>query len=110
MTVHRESGFEAETFAALDGIRAVAADLNQPMTDVAVAWLLAREGVSSVITGARRPDQIEEIAQAAQLVLSQEAIAALEQANQCVYREQHTLYRLHESALALRDGPLPGDI
>jgi len=54
---HGEAGCEQEMFAALDAIRGVAADLKTPMSDLAIAWLLAQPGVTSVLTGIRRPEQ-----------------------------------------------------
>ncbi len=76
-TRHGEPGHEAETFAAIDKIRAICNKIEQPMAQVALAWLLQQPGVSSVIAGARTPEQIQETAQAAELALSPEIIAQL---------------------------------
>lgn len=54
------------------------------MAKVAVAWLLQQPGVTSVIAGARSPDQIRQTAQAADLELSTETIAALAEATEGV--------------------------
>lgn len=69
MSRHGGSGCEALTFATLDRIRTVAARLGQPMADVALAWLLHRPGVSSVIFGARTPQQVTENVAASRLRL-----------------------------------------
>ncbi len=69
MSRHGGAGCEALTFATLDRIRAVAERLGQPMADVALAWLLHRPGVSSVIFGARTPQQVNENLAASRLQL-----------------------------------------
>ena len=80
MSRHGGPGCEALTFATLDRIRVIAADLGQPMADVALAWLLHRPGVSSVIFGARTPKQIEENITASRLKLDATTIEALNRA------------------------------
>ncbi len=80
MTVHDSPGCEAETFAAVDAIRQISADLGQPMIEVALAWLIARPGVGSVVTGARNVAQIEQIVHAAGIDLSADAVARLDAA------------------------------
>ena len=74
---HGESGHEAQTFAAIAGIRRVSEEIGQSMAMVAVAWLLHRPGVTSVIAGARRPGQMEQTALAADLILSSEVVDQL---------------------------------
>ncbi len=66
---HGEPGFEEETFAAVDAIRAIADEVGAPMAQVAIAWLLAQPGVGSVITGIRSPEQARANAAAAELEL-----------------------------------------
>lgn len=65
------------TFAALDALRTAAEGLGQPMADVALAWLLAKRGVTSVIAGMRTPEQARENARAADLALPPHVIARL---------------------------------
>jgi aryl-alcohol dehydrogenase-like predicted oxidoreductase len=74
---HGEDGLEAETFEAIQGIRAVAEDLGVPMADVAIAWLIGRPGVASVIVGGRRVDQVVRNRKAAELVLPDGALQRL---------------------------------
>lgn len=74
---HGEPGFEAETFATVEGIGRICDDIQQPMADVALAWLLHRPGVTCVLAGARRPEQIRENARAGDLKLSDEIINEL---------------------------------
>ena len=57
-TRHGGPGAEAETQQALDGIRQICDDAGMPMVQVALAWLLTRPGVATVIAGAGNPAQI----------------------------------------------------
>lgn len=70
------------TFAALDALRTVSEELGQPMGDVALAWLLAKRGVASVIAGMRTPEQAGENARAADLVLTPDALRRLRAASE----------------------------
>jgi aryl-alcohol dehydrogenase-like predicted oxidoreductase len=81
---HGEAGCEAEVFAALDRIRSICTDIGQPMTDVAIAWLFQQPGVSTVIAGARTPEQIRQTAGAVNLVLAPEIVARLSEATEGV--------------------------
>lgn len=83
---HGEAGCEAETFAAVEEIRRISDRIRQPMANVAVAWLLRQPGVTSVIAGARRPDQIEQTAQAAELELPSDVTDELAEATKEVKR------------------------
>lgn len=80
LTVHGEAGHEAETFAAIDRLRSICRDLDEPMASVALAWLLYQPGVTSVIAGARTPAQVRENVKAAELALSPEVMGTLTQA------------------------------
>jgi aryl-alcohol dehydrogenase-like predicted oxidoreductase len=75
---HGGPGAEKELFEAVDAVRAIAEDLGEPMANVALAWVMAKPGVTSVIAGGRTPDQVARNVQAASLSLSPEAIARLD--------------------------------
>jgi myo-inositol catabolism protein IolS len=79
---HGEPGCETVLFAALDRIRAICDEIGQPMATVALAWLLQQPGVTSVLAGARRPDQIQQTAQAANLTLSPDVVERLAHATE----------------------------
>ncbi|HTS21152.1 MAG TPA: aldo/keto reductase [Casimicrobiaceae bacterium] len=64
--------------AALD---AVAARLRATPAQVALAWLIARPGVTAPIASATRPEQLREILGAVKLALDPEAIEALDAAS-----------------------------
>jgi len=74
---HSDDGAEGEAFAAIGEIRAVAEELREPMADVSLAWLLAQEGVTSVIVGGRNADHAKRNALAADLTLEQDVIERL---------------------------------
>ena len=77
---HGTDGFEAETFAAIKAIREICADINQEMVHVALAWLLHKPAVTSVLAGARNPQQIESNLIAGSLSLSAETMRRLDAA------------------------------
>ena len=76
-TRHGEPGQEELTFATLEKIQEISDGLHQPMARLALDWLLQRPGVTSVLVGARSPNQIKENARAADLALAPTAIHAL---------------------------------
>lgn len=47
-----------ENFARVEALTAFAEERGHTILDLAVAWLAAQKGVTSVITGATRPDQV----------------------------------------------------
>jgi aryl-alcohol dehydrogenase-like predicted oxidoreductase len=65
----------------LDAVREVARQTEAPLAAVALAWLLSRPAVTSVIFGARSVAQVEENLRGAELSLAPEQIAALDQAS-----------------------------
>lgn len=77
---HGEPGCEDDVFAALAVLRKISETRKQSMSAVAVAWLLHQSGVTSVITGARQPEQIGQTAQAMAIKLSEDELAQLDQA------------------------------
>ena len=85
-TRHSEPGCEVEVFAAIKRIRHICDELDQPMANVALAWLLHQPGVTSVIAGARMPNQIKQTSQAADLILPLEIIGELTEATEEVKR------------------------
>ncbi len=84
---HGQPGAEEETFAAIDAVRAIAAELNEPMANVALAWLIAQPGLVSAIAGARRPDQVARNAAAASLELPPETMARLDAATDALKKK-----------------------
>jgi myo-inositol catabolism protein IolS len=83
-TRHNEYGYEVETFAAIDRVRQISAEIDQPMSLVSVAWVLHQPGVAAAIVGARQPEQIQQVAAAADLNLDPQTLKELDQATQPV--------------------------
>ena len=96
---HHGPGAEAETFAALAGIREVAAGLGVPMSRLAIAWSIARPWQASTIVGGRSVEQVRANAEAAALALSPEVVARLDAITQPV------LDKLGTNADYWQDGP-----
>jgi aryl-alcohol dehydrogenase-like predicted oxidoreductase len=85
-TRHGDPGCEAETFAAIETIRGICDDIGQPMAKVALAWLFHQPGVTSVLAGARTPEQIHKNVQAVELTLSPDVVEQLTAATEEVKR------------------------
>ncbi|MBN2309693.1 MAG: aldo/keto reductase [Candidatus Hydrogenedentes bacterium] len=79
---HGEPGCEELTFKVLGDIAGIAEEVGQPMATVAMAWLLAKPGVTSVIIGGRNPRQVTRNVGAADLELSAEVVGRLDEATE----------------------------
>ncbi len=66
-------------YAVIDVLRRIAAAKGATVAQVAIAWLLHQKAVSSVIVGAKRPEQLADNLGAANLALDDEDLAALDQ-------------------------------
>ena len=75
---HGAAGYETETFAAVAAIRQICADIGQEMVRVALAWLLRKPAVTSVLAGARNSRQVESNLIAGSLSLSDETMRRLD--------------------------------
>jgi len=62
----------------VDRLREYANKAGRSMSDIALAWLAAQPGVSSIIAGARRPEQINLNVKAADLQLSGDDLEELD--------------------------------
>ena len=63
----------------IDRLRALADDRGLPPAQVALAWLLHKPGVTAPIVGATKPGHLEDALAAAELKLSPDEIARLEE-------------------------------
>ena len=66
-------------YAVIDALRRIAAAKGATVAQVAIAWLLHQKAVSSVIVGAKRPEQLVDNLGAADLALDAEDLAALDE-------------------------------
>jgi aryl-alcohol dehydrogenase-like predicted oxidoreductase len=67
-------------YTVIDAVKRVAARVEATPVQVALAWLLARPGVTTAIVGARRPEQLQDNLRALALALSDEDMAQLDAA------------------------------
>lgn len=63
----------------IDNLRGVAASIGRPLVEVVVNWALQQAGVTTVLCGAKRPDQIRETAAAMSWQLTTDEISAIDQ-------------------------------
>jgi aryl-alcohol dehydrogenase-like predicted oxidoreductase len=71
-------GGRERTWAVLEAVQDVAEAHGAPMSQVALAWLLARRAVTSVILGARTVEQLQQNLGAVDLVLTPDELARLD--------------------------------
>ena len=67
-----------EVLSAVDGLRSVASDAGLSMPQLALAWVLRQENVSSAIIGASRPEQVEDNAAASGVKLSADTLSEID--------------------------------
>ncbi len=71
---------KARAFRCVDAMRPIARRHQVPVAAVALAWLLARPQVSTVIVGAKTPEQLADNLGASRIELSPEELGALDEA------------------------------
>ncbi len=62
----------------VEKLQGIAEDKNCSMSQLSLAWVLRRDEMTAAIVGARKPEQIEETAQAASIELDTKEIDAIE--------------------------------
>jgi voltage-dependent potassium channel beta subunit len=67
-----------EVLSAVEALRSVASDADLSMSQLALAWVLRQENVSSAIIGASRPEQVEDNAGASGAKLSPDIISEID--------------------------------
>lgn len=73
-----DSALSEKAYLLTDALNGIAADYRVPAAAIALAWVIAREGVTSTIIGARTPEQLQQNLQALTVVLSPQTIAELD--------------------------------
>ena len=71
---------EDAVLAAVQRLRPIADDLGLTMAQLALAWVLQEENVASAITGASRPDQIDDNVAASGVALDGAVMAGIDEA------------------------------
>jgi 1-deoxyxylulose-5-phosphate synthase len=77
LTRQKPEVLESVDWDLMDRYAALCAEAGVTMLQATFAWLLAQPGVSSVIAGATRPEQVEANAQAGMTVLGDDVVAAI---------------------------------
>lgn len=72
---------EAQLYAVTDVLEVISAEVGRSMAQVALAWLLTRPTISSVIIGARNAAQLRDNLAAVDLKLSADQLARLDKAS-----------------------------
>jgi len=65
----------------LDALDEVSTHYSATPAQIALAWLMARPGVTAPIASATNPDQLRDILRSAEIKLDSESIAALDRAS-----------------------------
>jgi aryl-alcohol dehydrogenase-like predicted oxidoreductase len=81
MRIWNERGHSERTWQVIDAVRKVADSRGASMSQVAIAWVLGRPAVCSVILGARRMDQLDDNLAAGDLRLTGEELRLLDAAS-----------------------------
>ena len=71
-------GTEDSDRAIVGAVERIAGARGVPMAQVALAWVLAKPGVTAPIIGASKPHHLEDAVAATSVTLTQEEVAALE--------------------------------
>jgi aryl-alcohol dehydrogenase-like predicted oxidoreductase len=72
------------THNIVDALRKIAAAHDASVSQIALAWLLARPAVTSVIIGARKPEQLEDNLKSIDVTLSSDELQALDEVSRLV--------------------------
>lgn len=71
---------EPAVLEAVQRLKPIAGDLSITMSQLAIAWVLANDNVTSALVGASRPEQIAENVRAAEVELTGDVLAAVDRA------------------------------
>lgn len=74
----RDQWYKGESIAAIRKLKPVAGDLGVTRAQLALAWTLRQPGVSSAITGATKPAQLDETLKAIDLTLDGDTLARID--------------------------------
>lgn len=81
---HGEPGCEEELFNAVASVRRIAAELDEPMAAVALAWVRQQAGVTSLLVGARNADEVRRNLPSLELTLTEDVLQQLAAATELV--------------------------
>ncbi|MGQ9848719.1 MAG: aldo/keto reductase [Aggregatilineaceae bacterium] len=75
----RDQWYRQESIAAIRALKPIADGLGLTRAQLAIAWTLRQPGVSSAITGATKPAQLEETLKAVNVTLDAETLARVDE-------------------------------
>lgn len=75
----RDQWYKQESIAAIRALKPIADGLGLTRAQLAIAWTLRQPGVSSAITGATKPVQLEETLKAVNVTLDAETLARVDE-------------------------------
>jgi aryl-alcohol dehydrogenase-like predicted oxidoreductase len=81
---HGEPGAEKEIFALIDQLREVAASLNIPLAQLAIAWILKKPFMASTLVGSRNVETLKANIDACSVEISDETEALVDKLSQPV--------------------------
>jgi aryl-alcohol dehydrogenase-like predicted oxidoreductase len=79
---HGGPGAESSVVLLLDQLKQLSKKTGIPQSHLAIGWLMAKDGVSTVIAGCRNADQLQENIKAVETRLDPDLISALDQASE----------------------------
>ena len=63
-TVHFEATVWPHIYEAVEDLKLIAAEIDRPLTDLAIRWVLRQTGINTAIVGAKDKTQVEQNASA----------------------------------------------
>ena len=93
-------------YAIVDALDAVAAETGRSVPQIAIAWLLTRPSVSSVIIGARDEAQLRDNLDSVEWTLTSDQIALLDKASAVMPAYPYYPYRIQEGFARLNPPPV----
>ena len=87
---HSEPGCETEVFEAIEAIKEISDGIGELMATTALAWVMSRPAVTSVLVGARNPEELSWNFPAVERSLSEEVIGRLDDATEGIKKRLGT--------------------
>jgi len=78
MSKHGETGAEVEFWKTLEEIRQICREENQPMSQLAIAWVMAKSAVSCVLVGTRNTTELAKNLEAVNYIMTPNLEARLD--------------------------------
>ena len=91
--------FTERNFDVVDTLRTVAGQLGRSMAEVALAWVTGRSGVSSVLIGASRVEQLRQNLASLDIALSDDHLHSLERASGVPMISPYFIFNLPPQAI-----------